>query len=71
MSPLSVSIQPITIEEIKELYPLCNDRDVCWMSGGGLTYPMTFDEFKDKKTIALSNNVNEMQSYVIRYKVIG
>lgn len=64
---MSVSIKPITLDDIRELYPLCNDRDVCWMSGGGLTYPMTFDEFKGKKTIALSNNEKDMQSYLISY----
>ncbi len=64
---MSVSITPITLDDIRELYPLCNDRDVSWMSGGGLTYPMTFGEFKGKKTIAVSNDDNDMQSYLISY----
>jgi RimJ/RimL family protein N-acetyltransferase len=37
------------------------------MSGGGLTYPMTLDDFKNKKTIALSNDPKNMKSYLVEY----
>ena len=63
---MNITISLITEDDIKALYPLGNNKDISWMSGGGLTYPVTYDEFRTKKTIALSKKVGEMQSYVIR-----
>lgn len=43
------------------------------MSGGGLTYPLSYEEFRTKKTIALSIAVGEMETYVINWgdEVVG
>ena len=67
----NITICLITEDDIKALYPLGNNKEVSWMSGGGLTYPLTYEEFRTKKTIALSKKVGEMQSYVIRYNDIA
>jgi len=63
---MNITINLITEDDIKALYPLGNNKDISWMSGGGLTYPLTYDEFRTKKTISLSKAIGEMQSYVIR-----
>ncbi len=62
---VEVNITPITEEDIKALYPLGNDKDVSWMSGGGLTYPLTYEEFRTKKTIAISTYSEDMASFAI------
>lgn len=67
----NITISLITEDDIKALYPLGNNKEVSWMSGGGLTYPLTYDEFRTKKTIALSKEVGVMQSYVIRWNDIA
>lgn len=64
---MAVGISLITEEDIKALYPLGNDADVSWMSGGGLTYPVSYEVFRTKKTIALSTSFGEMASYAIRW----
>lgn len=63
-----ITIRLITEADIRSLYPLGNDKDVSWMSGGGLTYPLTYEEFRTKKTIALSTKVGERQTWVIRWQ---
>jgi RimJ/RimL family protein N-acetyltransferase len=64
---MAVVIKPITEADIKDLYPLGNNKDVSWMSGGGLTYPLSYEEFRTKKTIAMSTNSADMASYGIRW----
>ncbi len=70
---MKVSLRLITEGDIKALYPLGNDKEVSWMSGGGLTYPLTYEEFRTKKTIALSTKVGELETYVILWgnKTVG
>ena len=64
---MAVSIALITEEHIRALYPLGNDSEVSWMSGGGLTYPVSYEEFRTKRTIAVSSSLAEMGSYAIRW----
>jgi RimJ/RimL family protein N-acetyltransferase len=64
---MTVTIRLINEEDIKTLYPLGNNKEISWMSGGGLTYPLSYDEFRSKKTIALSTAVGEMETYVIHW----
>jgi RimJ/RimL family protein N-acetyltransferase len=64
---MAVSIALITEDDIKTLYPLGHDKDVSWMSGGGLTFPISYEEFRIRKTIAVSASVGEMASYAIRW----
>ena len=64
---MTVHIAPITEADIKVLYLLGNDKDVSWMSGGGLTYPLSYEEFRTKKTIAVSTSPQDMASYAIRW----
>lgn len=68
---MTVTIQLINEDDIKALYPLGNNKDVSWMSGGGLTYPISYEEFRLRKTIAQSVAVGEMESYVIRWEGIA
>ncbi|MFT5608065.1 MAG: ribosomal-protein-alanine N-acetyltransferase [Pseudoalteromonas tetraodonis] len=64
---MEVNIAPITEEDIMALYPLGNDKDVSWMAGGGLTYPVSYEEFRTKKTIAISPSPEDMASFAIRW----
>ncbi len=64
---MDVTLELIKESDIEALYPLGNDKDVSWMSGGGLTYPLTYEEFRTKKTITLSVAIGELETYVIRW----
>ena len=64
---MAVSIALITEDDIRALYPLGNDKDVSWMSGGGLIFPLSYEEFRTKRTIAVSTSMGEMASYAVRW----
>ena len=64
---VEVNIAQITEEDIKALYPLGNDKDVSWMSGGGLTYPVSYEKFRINRTIAITTNPEDMASFAIRW----
>ena len=67
---MQVTLTHITEDDIKALYPLGNDKAVSWMSGGGLTYPLTYDKFRTKRTIALSTAIGQQETYVIKWNDI-
>jgi len=62
-----IAISLITEDDIRALYPLGNNKDVSWMSGGGLIHPITYEEFRTQNSIAVSKAIGELQSYVIRW----
>ncbi len=65
---MTVTIAPITEEDIKALYPMGSTKAISWMSGGGLKYPTPYAEFRTKNTIAVSDDVGEQETWVINHK---